>query len=365
MTKRLLYLNGLAILMIPLQHATAYGLQAMFQWTNVYLAGDVPNYSLLGTLPYHLIIIFRQISTFSVPSFLFISGFFISFLARGKEAKVSWSQVLPRVKVLLYPFAIWTVIRYVLLRQWPTTLDDILNPYHFVPLLCQFYLISPFLVPLARDRWKLLLTLAAILHLGVQLFRYTNDLGMAIPGQDFVLNYIPRWLILGQQPFWFPLGMVFGLHVKDFSPRINSARGKLLIAALAFLALSIAEYYIAFSINGDAWQKAEFVGSSFSGLSRNFYILFSILFILSLEDASLPYPKLISDLGAKSLGVYMANIPAIYVVAVIMYRVFPSLLGYQIIYVPVLFAAGLGLPLLFMWIVKQTPLRVAYRYLFG
>jgi hypothetical protein len=86
---------------------------------------------------------------------------------------------------------------------------------------------------------------------------------------------------------------------------------------------------------------------------------------LSLNESSFPYSKTIADLGTKSLGVYMGNIPAIYVTAVIMYRLTPWVLGILPIYVPILFIAGLGGPLLFMWIVRKTPLRPAYRYLFG
>lgn len=366
MTKRLLYLNGLAILMIPLQHACAYGLQALFMWTNVYLPGvDVPNYSLLGTLPYHILINLRQITTFAVPCFLFISGFFISFLARGKDAKVSWAQVFPRVKVLIFPFVIWTIIRFGLLRRPPENLDEALDPYHFVPLLIQFYLISPFLVSAAKKNWKALLIITAILHLSIQLFRYTESLGFVIPGQQLVLTLTPRWFILGQQPFWFPLGLVVGLNLKEFQGWLTANRTKLLVTTLFFVVLMTVEYYVAFAISGDFWLGNTFGGASFSGFARNFYIVSIMFFLLSLDDASLPLPKQFADLGGKSLGIYMGNIPAIYVAAVLMYRLTPVLLGMQYIYVPVLFAAGLGLPLLFMWIVRNTPLRVAYRYFFG
>lgn len=365
MTKRLLYLNGLAILMIPLQHASAYALQAMFVWTNVYLPVDVPNYLLFGSLPYHVVTILRQLSTFAVPGFLFISGFFISFLAKGKDAKVTFAQVIPRVKVLLFPFIIWTIIRFGLLRRFPENLEEALDPYHFVPLLIQFYLISPFLVDIAKKNWKLLLIGAAVLHLGIQFFRYTEGLGISVPGQEMVLLLTPRWFVLGQQPFWFPLGLAVGLNVKEFQPWLIANRSKLVVATLVFMGLMIAEYYVVSAYMEEVWLGATFGGASFSGFGRNFYIVATLFFILSLEDKSLPFPKFFSDLGGKSLGIYMGNIPAIYSVAVLMYRFTPFLLGIQIIYVPVLFASGLGLPLLFMWIVRKTPLRVAYRYLFG
>jgi surface polysaccharide O-acyltransferase-like enzyme len=365
MTRRLLYLNGLAILMIPLQHATGYGLQAMFLWTDQYLPVEVPNYSLIGSFSYHLIIFIRQLSTFSVPAFLIISGFFISFLARGKDANVTWQQVIPRAKVLVYPFVIWTVLRFALLRRLPQSVEDILQPYHFIPLLIQFYLLSPFLVKLAKSHWKLLLVISLILHLGIQFYRYAEDVRWMLPGQDLVLFLTPRWIFYGQQPFWFPFGIVFGLHAAEFSQKLKDYRWPLFVGTLIFFGLMIVEYYVAFSISGEAWMGATFAGANFSGMMRIFYIFFTIMFILSLDEVVLPLPRLVTDLGSKSLGIYMANIPAIYVVAVLMYRLTPKILGIQPLYLGILFAAGVSVPLLLMYLVRRTPLRAYYRHIFG
>ncbi len=360
MTRRLLFLNGLAILTIPIHHATAYGLQAMFYWADRYRPVTVPNFDLLGSPSYYISIIIRQLDTYSVPGFLFISGFFVAFMARGKNSKVTWKTIMPRVKVLIIPFVVWTVIRYVVLRRFPTSLDEILNPYHFIPLLIQFYLLAPFLVPLAKDRWKLLLGVAAFIHLSVQAIRYTNNIGVEFPGQDMLLVLIPRWIVIGQQPFWFPFGLVFGLHLKEFSQRLAQFKWQLLVAVVVFGVLSVVEYQVADFINGEAW-----IGPSFSGFSRNFYILAFLLYVLSLDKISPTMMKHFTALGTKSLGIYLANIPFIYVLAVLMYRLTPWVLGNQLLYQTALFAIGLGGPLLLMRLVQRSPLRGSYRYLFG
>ena len=360
MTKRLLILNGLAILTIPIHHASAYGLQAMFYWTDRYLPVSVPNFNLLGTLPYYIIVILRQLDTYSVPAFLFISGFFVAFMARGKASNVTLKILMPRIKILLIPFAIWTVIRYVLLRRFPTSLDELLDPYHFIPILIQFYLISPLLVPLARNRWKLFLILAALVHLSVQSLRYISDLGIEFPGQAFLIGVTPRWVFIGQQPFWFPFGLVFGLHHKYFTELIGKIKDRLLLITVLFGLLAIGEYLVADYLNGDVW-----IGPSFSGITRNIYILGFILLILATKESSIPFEDFLSNLGAKSLGIYMANIPAIYLTAVLMYRLTPWALGMQFIYQAILILVGLGGPLLLMWLVRETPIRTSYRYLFG
>lgn len=360
MTKRLLILNGLSILMIPVQHATAYGFRAMFGWAETNIPVTAASFDQLYSAPFYLYVVLRQLATFSVPAFLFISGFFVSFMARGKEGNVTLKMVLPRIKMLLIPFAIWTVIRYLLLRDFPKSVDDVLDPYHFIPILCQFYLLSPLLVPLARNRWKLFLLLTALIHLSIQGLRYITDLGIDFPGQEFILSVTPRWMFYGQQPFWFPFGLVFGLHLKEFSEAINRHKGKLLAMSVLFALFAIGEYFLADYLNGEVW-----IGPTFSGFTKNIFIFAFILFMLAVEESAIPYPNTFSDLGAKSLGIYMANIPAIYVTAVILFRLMPWVLGFQILYFVVLFTAGLGGPLLLMWLVRNTRMRTSYRYLFG
>jgi hypothetical protein len=52
-------------------------------------------------------------------------------------------------------------------------------------------------------------------------------------------------------------------------------------------------------------------------------------------------------------------------VAKLVYLLLPALLQYQIVLQPLLFATGLGVPILFMKLVKASPLKVVYAYLFG
>jgi hypothetical protein len=47
------------------------------------------------------------------------------------------------------------------------------------------------------------------------------------------------------------------------------------------------------------------------------------------------------------------------------YHFLPALLGYQIVFQPILYAAGLGIPLLLMALVRHSPARRFYAYQFG
>lgn len=361
MSNRLLFLSGLAILMISVQHATAYGLQAMFSWSNSIQTGAVTPDEVFTSLPYYVTMILRQLAAFAVPGFLFISGYFLAFMARGKNSKVTFQTMLPRIKILLPPFFIWTIIRFAMLRSIPASVEDFFQPYHFIPLLIQFYLIAPLLVPLARKHPVFLLLAFGAMQLGVQYFRYLDDLGMQLTGLSALIAETPRWLFFGQQPFWFPLGLVVGLHTQSIVPRLVKMRWALVAMTVLLAILSVVEYFVADRLNGEIW-----IGPSFSGFIRNFYILFMILALISIDIAASPVKSFIQTLGSQSLGIYLANIPSIYAVALLMYHLTPWALEIQVIYQVVLTIAGLAIPLLLMRMVRSlNSLRPSYRYIFG
>jgi hypothetical protein len=89
------------------------------------------------------------------------------------------------------------------------------------------------------------------------------------------------------------------------------------------------------------------------------------LCFLAFDTISIPFQKQLSNIGGKSLGIYLANIPVVYATAVLLYRFAPWTLGYQVIYQLILITFGLGVPLLMMRLIRQSPARRYYRYVFG
>jgi hypothetical protein len=358
-TRRLLVLNGLAALMVPLHHAAAYGLQAMFLWTDRYRPVAVPNYDQLGTLPYYFLTVSRELHSFAVPAFLFVSGFFLAFMSKGSAFEIKWNMGSHRIMALLPPFILWTAFRFVLIGQTPSSLGDILNPYWFIVLLIQYYLLSSWLVVWARAHWQSLLVVAAILQLSAQALRYPYFLGIDLPGLEMMLTLAPRWLF-PYQLFNFVLGVVVCLHLESVQKWLPRVKWVLLLAVVASAVLMVVEYQLADRYVGEAW-----IGGNFTGLMDNFYAVSFCLCFLAFSDVKLPFSKTLADIGTKSMGIYMANIPAIYVVAVAMYFLFPWSLGNQLLYQVVLIAAGLGGPLLLMEITRRSRARRVYRYAFG
>jgi membrane-bound acyltransferase YfiQ involved in biofilm formation len=359
MTRRLLLLNGLAVLMIPLHHSTFLGLEAMFVWTDRYMNVSVPNFDQLGSLSYYVLMFIRQMDAFGVPAFLFVSGFYIAFMARGESRQVTQNDFLPRIKVLLVPFILWTMIRYVLLTRVPASIDDILDPYYYLVVLIQLYLLSPWLVRIADSRPGLLLAAAALIHLSFRSIMFFNLMGVDSPVLDLVTKYNVRWVF----PAWllhFSLGLVAGLNVESASAWLHRMRWWLLAAVIATLSLSLVEYELL-----ARWSGQEWLGPNNPGITRMAYATLVAPCFLGFAATRLPLSRHLAYLGANSLGIYLGNLPFAYLAAVIMYHFTPAVLGAQPVYQAVLILAGFGGPLILMWLWKRLPVRRYYRLAFG
>jgi hypothetical protein len=330
----------------------------MFEWTDRYLAVPVPNYDQLGSTAYYILMVFRLLLTFAGAAFFFISGYFVGITVKGKQSTFSWSMVFSRIRLLLLPFLLWTAIRFILLRQTPENIDDILTPYHWIPLLIQFYLISPFIVPLAKRNWPLLLLAAALIGVAGSFLAYMAQFGQ-VPAQELQAS-LPNWFFLFNLPFWFPFGLVAGIHLIQYKSLLVRYRWHLLVATVVMAILVLVEYEIVDQLTGPTW-----LGAGFSGFTKFPYSLFLILTFLAFDKSQMPLAEEVSQIGTKSLGIYLGNIPSVYVAAVLMYRLTPALLGYQLVYLAILTLVGLGFPLLLMEVVRRSPMRIRYRALFG
>ena len=175
MFRRLFLLNGLSIFAVVCNHAGFLGFLAMFWWPNLYRpVASVPNFDLIGTFPYYGLLPILQLAVFCVPSFLFTSGFFLAYAARGNQSLLTWKVVLKRICFLLIPYLIWSLLWFAFdysrgnvysLFEYikRLILGDANDTYFYVIVLCQLYFLSPFIVPLVKNKWKLFLTGSAVI----------------------------------------------------------------------------------------------------------------------------------------------------------------------------------------------------------
>ena len=233
---------------------------------------------------------------------------------------------------------------------------EIAGPYYFIPLLIQLYLISPFLVPLARSRWKLLLVITAILQLFAQILLYLHILNIEFWFSQN-LFYIPGWFF-PSRIFWFALGITFGFNLTKFRTWLLKIKWAFLLGTILFFILGFIEWeFITSRINNWVVPIETIIDS--------LYAISFLFFFLSFDDLRFPFENWIKDLGSKSFGIYLVHVPAQAYAARIIYHLTPWILGQQLLFLPLVFLAGLGIPLGLMKVVSKTPVNRYYKYIFG
>lgn len=368
MVKRLLYLNGVATLIVVTNHALAWGFVAMFWWTHRYRAVTSPNFDQLYSLTYYAMRFVEQLIIVGIPAFIFVSGFFVAFAA-GREGALNRKFIFTRLRYLIIPYLLWSVV--MLLAEWVQgtrytpaeylrmlALGQATPAFYFVPLLCQFYLLAPWLAPLAKHHWKALLLGAGLLQLIVQLIRYANLLNFPLPAGEALNVMTQGWFFPGNL-FWFVLGIVIGFHHVALKAWLHRARWVFLGGAVVALAAGIWEWELLLTWSGQDWLAPK------ETLIDNVYACLVLLSFLAFERPTYPLAKAVGDLGGKSFGVYLVHSLVLTYLAKGVYHLAPGLLAAQFLFQPLLIVGGLAIPLLLMTIVKNSPARRTYAYQFG
>ena len=369
MTRKLLTLNGVAVLCVVLYHATAWGYTAMFWWTDRYWDVSVPNFDRLGNFSYYGLRFIEQWVIFAIPAFIFVSGYFIAFATQREQRTIGWSVILNRVKHLIIPYLIWSIL--ILSARWMegvrfspgeylTTLllGRAADPYYYIPLLIQLYLIAPFLVPLVRRHPGRILVVSGFIQLVLLVMRYPQILNVSIP--DSKPLAVLTWSgFFATNIFWFCFGMVAGFHLQKFKDVLARIKSGLPLAALIFFVLGIVEWELLLRLSGQEWlgPKETLIDQLYSAM-----LVLSFLTYSPLPDAAI---SRLSDLGGKSFGIYLVHAPVMEYSARLVYHFMPALLGFPMGLLALLIALSLTIPMLLMAAVNRTPARVSYKYIFG
>ena len=370
MVRRMLYLNGMAIIAVIVFHATGMSFVAMLSWAHRYLPPGVPATSQIGSPSYFVLRVLEQLIIFAVPAFLFVSGYFVA-VATGKNREtISWKAVGVRLKALLIPYLLWTFVilaLQVLLEGQGLPLHRLFlsiftgstnEVMYFVPLLVQFYLLSPLLVRMAKKNWKLLLAVVALIQIGVQLLPYPMFLGLDWPNATTLANLVPKWSFPARI-LWFPLGIIFGFHLDQFKPFLQHYRWVFLATALLAVPLGVIEWELYSRLSGQEWL------SNRETLLDALYGLAVILSFFAFAEAKLPFGRRVENLGSRSYGIYLTHAIFIQYTARLIYHLAPKLLAYQLVLLPVFLLVGLAGPLVMMALVERTALRRYYKLIFG
>ncbi len=370
MVKRFLTFNGVAIVSVILFHAVGQGFVALFFWADRYRPVTVPNFDQVGSPIYYAFRTVEQLAVFSIPFFLFVSGYFIAFATGRIQKNIRGQVVFSRVRDLIIPYLLWSFIVIFIeilldgrvrtpVRYLQLLLVGGASPaYYYIPLLIQFYLLTPLLVPLAKKHWVGLLIVTALIQLLVQLLHYPVLLGLDLPGLTPLINLIPKWIFIARI-FWFTFGVIVGFQIKIIKPFLSSKKWWLLGASVLMIPLGIWEWEVYLRISGDVWIDHR------ETIIDTIYSLLIILTIVSFDRMKIPFSDRLSSLGTKSFGIYLVHPIVMIYVSRLIARFAPQLLGIQILFQAIIIVLGLGLPLAMMYAVDHTSLRRAYRYIFG
>ncbi len=367
MLKRLLLLNGLAIFAVVCNHAAGFGQIGLFLWADSYRPVVSPDWSQLGTISHYFLLSIRQIATFCVPAFFFVSGFFVSYAALDKRKPLNWSFVWNRIIALIIPYLIWSVVligadllegNFHPPLEYPILLvtTGVVGPFWFIPALCYCYLISTILVRLVQWNWKLVLVITGLIQLIPVAIGWMGYAGLNYPWIGVLARFSPSWSPF-QWIFFFTFGISAGFHIKGFMEWVLKYRVLLFALVLLFGLLNILESDYLLRSTLANW------GAYNGTITYNLYATTFILWFMALT--TIPFPKYLNQLGISSYGIYLLHYPFIAYTARAVHKIFPQLLAYPIVLVPLLVVVGLGIPLFIMIGVRISPVKQYYRYLFS
>jgi len=313
-----------------------------------------------GWLQY-LMLVLHRLGFLAVPTFLFISGAFFSYAARGSTPpKLSWKVVWTGLKHLLWPYLIWSVLFYIVIFVLNNDIYSPLGylknlivgyPFHFIPIIVFYYLVSPILVKFSERFGTVLILGVGLYQLLLISILYPETLGLSTP-PDWMRFLVPP-VLSTQMAVWgiyFPLGLVYSINTKQMLPWLQKFRWIFLITTAIFFLFSILT----------SLSIVDFYASGY------IFPLAFILFIPTIKRNSIPAVRQLEEIGKRSYGLYLSHLIVLTFVLLAIRSFIPWLLNYQFLLFPLLFAAGLGIPMAVMSRLARLPAtRSVYRYVFG
>ena len=367
MIRRLFLLNGLSIFAVVCNHAGYLGFLAMFWWIDLYRpVVSVPNFDQIGSLSYYVLLVIRQLAVFCVPAFLFTTGFFIAYTARGNQSQLTWKVILRRLVFLLIPYLLWSLVWFAFDFSRGTVyppieyikrliLGEANDTYFYVIALSLLYLLSPLLVPLVKNKWKWALIGSSGLLIFSLGLKYENTFGMSITSPLHFLYsnwFVTLWLL------YFVLGVIVSFFQREFTSFILKFKWVLLATTVITALLSLIEADRGFRLLKQDWFGPSTITSSF-------YVISFILCFLAFQEVKIPLSNFFNLLGHNIYGIYLTHWIVMEVTAWFLLNTAPKVLASEFILQSILILLGVGLPLIFISMMAKTPARRFYRFVFG
>lgn len=278
--------RGLAIIAVVAIHATSSGYSC-------------------GYRNLHFIVVYRQLLNFAVPAFLFISGYWLS-RKPIKSLEDYKSFLIRRLSRILIPYLFWSsiLIGHALIKTHDISVHKIIftlliggasDPYYFIILLAQLYIMTPLLQYINRKSYGLVLVLTLNIISLLSLYILRLHFNWSITFYWYILPFY-SWVIFYEAGL-----LVGGRDKKIFIPK----NAYLFILAAIFISLLISRLegtILLLKYNNLRFAVTQVKYSSF------LYSACIILGFLFVREHFRYWPKLLIAIGNYSFGIYLIHV---------------------------------------------------------
>lgn len=251
-------------------------------------------------LTYNISLILNQLSRFSVPAFIFLSGFGLA-LSYKKESKYLY-YLIHRLKKIIPDYLVWSIIYIFLIENPNLSYSDKIHNifdgtlyyhFYFVPIIIILYLIFPIFYKFFKTKFALFITF--FLNMGIYiLLRYPN-----IPknvSEKLTRESTINWI------FYFVLGVYLCTNYNKIHIFIKKHKTKLLILLLITTYILLKDTYSCLEINSSLDY-----GTTFIRPSVMLFSTFFILYIMSFNFNNLSFKKILYIVSKHSYTIYLSH----------------------------------------------------------
>lgn len=344
MNRQFAALSGAAMLLIVLNHTIEMGTRVPLGYGYAPPGGAAA--AVLDTL--------KALGIFAVPAFLFISGTFVAYAARGTPPRLTPRFLVGAVGHILWPYVFWSFLFYAVVlvqfgeRYSPAGYAKNLlvgYPFHFIPMLVLFYVLSPLLLRIGSRYGAVLIAVVAAYQMYLLGVLHTawvpQSLHVLFP--PVVGRTLAVWAV------YFPLGLLYGMHMRKLLPLLKRWKAVLALVAVLLFALGILHR---------AHEVRQLVAGFWSPIA-------CVLLLPTIERRSIPRVDWLERIGKRSYGLYLTHLLVLDLVLWGIGAALTGLLAYRVLLLPFLLLTALIVPLVGMEALARSPARAVYRYILG
>ncbi|WP_282804182.1 acyltransferase [Clostridium tetani] len=261
--------------------------------------------SVKGSAPYNVCLSLNQITRFSVPLFLFLSGLGLGISYKKDESYFKFLK--KRVFKIIPPYILWGILYLILIQKnydyinWGELFlkgDKIFYHLYYIPLIMTLYIIFPIFYPLFKRKEGVFLCL--LISLGATYFGHYYN----IP--DLKLDIFSKRNAI----FWnvyFVSGVYISREVNKLIRGIKAHKVKIMVILIICVICLIGESFIGLKLGKSLDYSTTFIRPSVMIYS---YII--MLYVFSKNYKKTMVVKILGEISKSSFSIYLIHPMVLY-----------------------------------------------------